>query len=149
MQGREIAAAEIVGGVVDIAEMIPELRVDDRVAEGQIDHDMAYPHGEERTPESCCVKDDQKTDSEYELENHQRGNEKQPNRGGGGRLPAEHAVGAQETKQRCGRRREASDQQRIPQGIRKAIVRERALVPSQTRSIEGRHRQIAALEREQ
>src|SRR6476619_2728973 len=110
MQGREIAGAEIVGGVVDIAEMIPELRVDDSVAKGQIDHDMAYPHGEERTPESCRVKDDQKTDSDDEVGNHQWCNEKQPNRTGGGRLVAEHAVGAQETKQRCGRRGEASDQ---------------------------------------
>jgi hypothetical protein len=38
---------------------------------------MAYPHGEERTPESYRVKDDQKTYSMMSR-NHQPCNEKQP-----------------------------------------------------------------------
>ena len=57
--GREISGTQIMGRIVKIAEVIPELRVDDRKTEREIDHDMPDADGEERAPDAKHVEHDQ------------------------------------------------------------------------------------------
>ncbi len=126
-----VARAEVARGALGVQLVVAHLRIDDREAERQVDHDVADPGGEERLGDAHSIEQDEQAHADDQIADHQRRGDQRAQRRGAGQAEAGETVGREEAEEDRDQGRQDRDRDRVEQAGGQAAVTENGVVPAQ------------------